>query len=242
MEMLHGFLQRSAVLSAVREGSGDADRTEGIQAVSILNDLSFEGTRCLSAVLAEGYCVDSNTNLVNDFFRHLVFREEGPGVCIVLGMKQLVVVCIVKERRKRCDFLICFRLFLCNLHCISVHTKRVRGIMSIGVAAKEFLDIGNSTTTDGESNGIAHGGCIYTLAGVTVGNAASSYGMTAPTLEGGLHFLASSKGTKKLRAVAEEMHHGKTIMVFSVSVFDDAGKTIASGTFSFFNTKRAFSF
>lgn len=89
---------------------------------------------------------------------------------------------------------------------------------------------------------VVHGGCIYTLADVTVGNAASSYGMTAPTLEGGLHFLASAKGTKKLRAVAEEMHHGKTIMVFSVSIFDDAGKTIASGTFSFFNTNRAFSF
>lgn len=89
---------------------------------------------------------------------------------------------------------------------------------------------------------VVHGGCIYTLADVTVGNAASSYGMTAPTLEGGLHFLASARGTKKLRAVAEEIHHGKTIMVFSVSVYDDSEKRIATGTFSFFNTNREFSF
>ena len=82
----------------------------------------------------------------------------------------------------------------------------------------------------------------YTLADVTVGNAAASYGMTAPTLDSNLHFMANAKGVKKIKAVAKEIHHGRTVMVFSVSVFDDTGRTFAAGTFSFFNTNKKFSF
>ena len=41
MEMLHGFLQWPSMFAAVRERSCDADGTEGIQPVSILDDLSF---------------------------------------------------------------------------------------------------------------------------------------------------------------------------------------------------------
>lgn len=89
---------------------------------------------------------------------------------------------------------------------------------------------------------VIHGGCIYTLADVTVGNAAASYGMTAPTLDSNLHFMANAKGVKKIKAVAKEIHHGRTVMVFSVSVFDDTGRTFAAGTFSFFNTNKKFSF
>ena len=87
-----------------------------------------------------------------------------------------------------------------------------------------------------------HGGCIYTLADVTVGNAAAAYGYAAPTLEAGLHYLAAAKGVEKLHAVAKEIHHGRPVMVFSVDVSDGQGKIFASGPFSFFNTGMPLSF
>lgn len=65
MEMLHGFLQRPSMLGAVRERSCDADGTEGIQSVSILDDLSFKSTRCFPTVSAEGYRINSSTDLID---------------------------------------------------------------------------------------------------------------------------------------------------------------------------------
>ena len=76
MKMLHGLLQRPSMLSSVCERSCDADGTEGIQPVSILDDLAFKGTRCLSTVPAEGYRINSRTDLIDHLLRHPVFRKE----------------------------------------------------------------------------------------------------------------------------------------------------------------------
>lgn len=81
--------------------------------------------------------------------------------------------------------------------------------------------------------GSLHGGCLYTIADVAGGAAASSYGIHVTTIDGNFHYLRAGLNTKKLYATATEIKKGKKISVYSISVTDQDDVELAVGIFSF---------
>ena len=78
-----------------------------------------------------------------------------------------------------------------------------------------------------------HGGCLFTIADVTAGSAASSYGIQVTTLDSHFNFLRPGLHTTKLTGEATELKHGKNISVYSVQIKDQDATILAEGTFTF---------
>ena len=57
--------------------------------------------------------------------------------------------------------------------------------------------------------GSIHGGCLYTIADIAGGAAASSYGIHVTTIDGNFHYLRAGINTKELSATATEIKKGK---------------------------------
>ena len=81
--------------------------------------------------------------------------------------------------------------------------------------------------------GSLHGGCLYTIADIAGGAAASSYGVHVTTIDGNFHYLRAGINTKKLFATTTEIKRGKKILVYSISVTDQDDVELAMGIFSF---------
>ncbi len=79
---------------------------------------------------------------------------------------------------------------------------------------------------------IVHGGCLYTIADVTAGAAASSHGCKSTTVDSSFHYLRAGSGTKKLIASAREIKAGKTLLVYDVTVRDQNDALLAEGIFT----------
>ena len=81
--------------------------------------------------------------------------------------------------------------------------------------------------------GSIHGGCLYTIADIAGGAAASSYGIHVTTIDGNFHYLRAGLNTKKLYATATEIKKGKKISV------DQDDVELAVGIFSFMSLGKA---
>lgn len=81
--------------------------------------------------------------------------------------------------------------------------------------------------------GSVHGGCIFTLADVTGGTAACSYGEAMTTADANIHYLNAGRNCKFLKSVATQIKHGKRLAVYRVDVFDDQEQLLAEGTFTY---------
>jgi acyl-CoA thioesterase len=87
--------------------------------------------------------------------------------------------------------------------------------------------------------GSVHGGCLFTVADVTCGAAASSYGMMVTTLDSSFHFLrAGLSGCTELIGEARAIKHGKRITVLAVTVADQDGEALCSGTFTYMSLQK----
>lgn len=86
--------------------------------------------------------------------------------------------------------------------------------------------------------GIAHGGTIYTLCDAAAGTAAASRGAVAVTMTGVINYLRPGGSGQTLRAVAQELKHGRNTAVYGVDVYDEAEKRIANCTFTMFYTDK----
>ena len=86
------------------------------------------------------------------------------------------------------------------------------------------------------SNGYA---CLYTIADIAGGAAASSYGIHVTTIDGNFHYLRAGLNTKELSATATEIKKGKKISVYSISVKDQDNVELAVGIFSFMSLGKA---
>ena len=81
--------------------------------------------------------------------------------------------------------------------------------------------------------GMVHGGALYTMADDAAGGAAHSDGRHYVTQSGDLHFLDNrSHGT--IRAAGRVRHRGRSTVLVAVDITDEAGTTLATGTFSYF--------
>ncbi len=79
--------------------------------------------------------------------------------------------------------------------------------------------------------GIVHGGVIYGLADTAAGYAAASAGAYCVTVDSSVSYLRQGKNTAFLKAEAEVIKNGHTIVFVRVSVTDDRDKSLAFATF-----------
>jgi len=80
--------------------------------------------------------------------------------------------------------------------------------------------------------GIIHGGAIVTLADTVGGCCACSTGGDCVTCSSSMEYLRPAKGDLFCEATPKKM--GRQLSVIQVVVTDTRGKTVATGTFTFF--------
>lgn len=81
--------------------------------------------------------------------------------------------------------------------------------------------------------GSVHGGCLFTLADVAGGAAASSCGMHITTVDSSFHFLRAGLQTSHLTGKARAIKRGKRLLVYEVTVYDDQDSLLAQGIFTY---------
>lgn len=86
-----------------------------------------------------------------------------------------------------------------------------------------------TTITSEMLNGfdIAHGGISYSLADSALAFASNSYGTKCVSIETSISHTRPSKLGDQLTAVATELHRGKKIGIYEVTVSNQENKTIA---------------
>lgn len=82
-------------------------------------------------------------------------------------------------------------------------------------------------------HGTVHGGCIFTLADIVGGFAASTYGGRVVTVDSNIHYLNAGIHTTKMIAQATQLKAGKRILTYEVSIIDQDGKILADGIFTY---------
>ena len=85
------------------------------------------------------------------------------------------------------------------------------------------------------SQGMAHGGIIFSICDVAAGFAAASIDRRCVTQAANIYFLRPAQG-EYLIAKAEPIKIGKTVSVIESKVFDDQERLVAEATFSIFYT------
>ena len=84
--------------------------------------------------------------------------------------------------------------------------------------------------------GYAHGGLYYTMADNACGSAAAAHGIVMVTASGSFNYFRSAEAGDHLTAEATELKYGQTLAVYNVSVKDQKGTLLGSGTFTFCTT------
>lgn len=83
--------------------------------------------------------------------------------------------------------------------------------------------------------GTMHGGCLYSLADIVSGTAATLRGNYVTTVSGELSYLRPAVDTEYVTAKAREIRFGKNLAVYRVDLVDDAGTVLDIATFTFFD-------
>ena len=82
-------------------------------------------------------------------------------------------------------------------------------------------------------HGMVHGGALYTMADNATGTAAHTDGRAYVTQSSDMHFLRGEyKGL--VRCEARVRHRGRTTVLIDTEITNEAGKTLATGTFTYF--------
>lgn len=84
-------------------------------------------------------------------------------------------------------------------------------------------------------HGMIHGGALATLADTVGGCCACSKGSSCVTASATIEFLRPAYGSK-IFCEATPKKMGRTLSVIQVAMTDEAGKTVATGTYTFFMT------
>ncbi len=110
----------------------------------------------------------------------------------------------------------------------------------IGIRAVEIKKGYAKATMPIDENGLnphgtVHGGCIFTLADIAGGLAATSHGKKVVTVNSNLHYLNAGIHTTKMIAEARELKAGKRISTYEIYIEDQDHKILADGIFTYMN-------
>lgn len=108
VKMSDGILHRSPMLAAKCKCSCDPYCSNGIQPVRILNDFALWRLRMFSAVLSERNRINGLTYSFNSFRGCPLLCQKRPNICVILSMKDLIIICVMKQGSKCNDFSVTF--------------------------------------------------------------------------------------------------------------------------------------
>lgn len=80
-----------------------------------------------------------------------------------------------------------------------------------------------------------HGGCVFALADTIAGIAAATYGHMVTTLDSNFNYLEAIRDTEEVICEARVIRHGGRISVLNVEIYDDSGKLLCNGGFTYYN-------
>lgn len=86
-------------------------------------------------------------------------------------------------------------------------------------------------------HGMIHGGAMAALADTTAGCCACSQGKSCVTSSSTMEFLRPARGDLFCEATPKKL--GNRLSVIQIIITDTGGKTVATGTFTFFMSKTA---
>ena len=100
---------------------------------------------------------------------------------------------------------------------------------------EEGHSIVDMTVTEDSMNLInsVHGGCLYTMADVAAGSAASSYGPICTTVNSSFSYLRPAIDSKKIVAEGTVVKRGRRVLVINVEVRDEKGTVLCTGIFTY---------
>ncbi|TYO94674.1 hydroxyphenylacetyl-CoA thioesterase PaaI [Desulfallas thermosapovorans] len=75
---------------------------------------------------------------------------------------------------------------------------------------------------------ITHGGVVFTVADVALGNASNSHGPAAVAMNVNINYMRPSKPGDVLIATAEEVHLGRRTAHYRITVENEQGKLVAT--------------
>ena len=83
-----------------------------------------------------------------------------------------------------------------------------------------------------------HGGCLFSMADITAGYAACSYGNYVSTVSGNMNYIRPAMNTEYIYCVGQVVRQGKQISVYNVELSDDYGNVLETGSFTFFKLNK----
>lgn len=83
-----------------------------------------------------------------------------------------------------------------------------------------------------------HGGCLFSMADITTGYAACSYGNYVSTISGNINYIKPAMNTEYIYCTGQVVRQGKQISVYNVELSDDDGNILETGSFTFFTLNR----
>ncbi len=87
--------------------------------------------------------------------------------------------------------------------------------------------------------GMVQGGAIFTLADLAFSGASNSAGIPTVSLAANFTFLRPGDGSR-IKAVAQELHRGRSTGLYELKVYNDRDKLIAFGTGNGFAVNETF--
>lgn len=85
---------------------------------------------------------------------------------------------------------------------------------------------------------VPHGGVYFSMADTAAGTAMITHGHAAVTVSCSFNFMRSAKVGDRLVAEATETKSGRTLCVYDVTVKDQDGTLLSTGTFTFFRMEQ----
>lgn len=100
---------------------------------------------------------------------------------------------------------------------------------------------GKLTVTDKVLNpyGSVHGGCLFSLADITAGLAACTYGVYSSTIDGNMEYILPAMDTEYIICEAKEIRQGMHVSQYEADLYDDKHQLVDKATFSFYMMNRA---
>lgn len=87
--------------------------------------------------------------------------------------------------------------------------------------------------------GSVHGGCLYSLADITAGLAACTYGVYASTIDGHMEYILPAIDTEYIICEAKEIRQGMHVSQYEAFLYDDKEQLVDKAVFSFYMMSRA---
>lgn len=87
--------------------------------------------------------------------------------------------------------------------------------------------------------GSVHGGCLFSLADITAGLAACTYGVYSSTIDGNMEYILPAVDTEYIICEAKEIRQGMHVSQYEAFLYDDKGQLVDKATFSFYMMNRA---